>query len=180
VIWVSGWDLSSRKLAWVATEGDDVRYMGVVLQERLPMATHEAYNLVDDWMWKHGPWSKFSNHTYEKAYAFVEAPVIAGARNIQSTIKQALVNGAVLAAIQEHNIECVHVAPGIWKKAVVGHGHADKIKTALWCAEYHPDLYKSIERDQDLVDAAAIFVYGQQLLRPRGILDDGREVQGTD
>jgi Holliday junction resolvasome RuvABC endonuclease subunit len=92
--------------------------------------------------------------------AVVEAPVVAGARNLQSTIKQALVVGAVLAAIQEWGFATHTVAISSWKKSVVGHGGSTKEAVAAWLREAHPVLGALCGRDQDLIDAACIYLYG--------------------
>lgn len=93
---------------------------------------------------------------------FVEAPVVAGARNIQSTIKQAFVNGVIQEVTCTHGATCTLVAPPQWKKAVLGdgHGNADKAEVASHMEVVWPELF-ALAKTQDELDAGAIVLYGE-------------------
>jgi len=90
---------------------------------------------------------------------YVEAPVLAGARNIQSTIKVAQTTGVVHAALAKTH----EVAVSSWKKATVGNGNASKPQVQAWLDENHPSLASMCRGNQDLYDAACIALYGREL-----------------
>ncbi len=91
---------------------------------------------------------------------FIEAPVVAGARNIQSTLRIAETVGMVLSLSWP-----TYVVPvGSWKKAIVGDGHADKLKVRLWLEANRKSYASHCGSDQDLVDAAVINLYGHQVM----------------
>ena len=84
---------------------------------------------------------------------YVEAPVVAGARNLQATIGIAETVGMVLSL----GYPATLVPISTWKKAVVGSGNAKKEDVEAW--------YKSTGgtlKGQDFYDAAAIRAYGVQ------------------
>lgn len=90
---------------------------------------------------------------------YCEEPVVAGARNIRSTILVAETVGMILA-LNAH----VRVVPvSSWKKATVGKGNATKDEVTEWLRREHPDYASNCHESQDLTDAAAIFIYGRGL-----------------
>jgi Holliday junction resolvasome RuvABC endonuclease subunit len=90
---------------------------------------------------------------------YVEEPVVAGARNLRTTILIAETVGMVLSRHAR-----VHVVPvDSWKKATVGKGGVSKDDVAKWLSEEYPEYAALCGSDQDLTDAAAIFVYGRAL-----------------
>ena len=89
---------------------------------------------------------------------WVEAPVVAGARNLQSTIKVAQVTGLVHALVPNTH----QVAVSSWKKSTVGKGNADKQSVREWLAREYPDLYAACT-SQDHVDAACIALHGRTM-----------------
>jgi len=95
---------------------------------------------------------------------YCEEPVVAGARNLRSTILIAETVGMILALNAR-----VHLVPvSSWKKGTVGKGNATKDQVTEWLREEHPE-YAGYCRDtkwrenQDLRDAAAIYIYGRGL-----------------
>lgn len=86
---------------------------------------------------------------------FVEAPVVAGARNLQSTIKVAQTVGIVHALAPN----VTEVAVSSWKKATVGNGNASKAMVKEWLDKEHPDLALMCRGNQDLYDAACIALH---------------------
>lgn len=90
---------------------------------------------------------------------FVEAPVVAGARNLQTTIQLAQTVGMVMALPHR----TYQVAIGSWKAATVGRGDASKESVSDWLREAYPEYHSLCDGNGDLVDAAAICVYGRQL-----------------
>ena len=90
---------------------------------------------------------------------YVEEPVLAGVRNIRTTIIIAESVGMILALHAR-----VHVVPvDTWKKETVGKGGVSKDDVAKWLSEEYPEYAALCGHDQDLTDAAAIFVYGRAL-----------------
>lgn len=89
---------------------------------------------------------------------FIEAPVLAGMRNVQTTIRLALVTGALGQALGG---DATMVPVSSWKKEVVGHGHATKADVAQWLTINCPEMADLCEADQDLIDATCVALYGQ-------------------
>lgn len=88
---------------------------------------------------------------------WVEAPIVAGARNLQASLKIAQVTG-VAHSVMDNSHE---VAVSSWKMAVVGNGRASKEEVRAWLEENHPDLYRLTHHSQDLIDATCIALYGE-------------------
>ena len=90
---------------------------------------------------------------------YVEEPVVAGARNLRSTILIAETVGMVLSCRAR-----VHLVPvDSWKKGTVGKGGVPKEAVAQWLEKEFPEYANVCGDDQDLVDAAAIYIYGRKL-----------------
>lgn len=88
---------------------------------------------------------------------WVEAPIVAGARNLQSSLKIAQVTG-VAHSVMDNSHE---VAVSSWKKAVIGDGRAGKEEVRAWLEETHPDLFRMTKHSQDLIDATCVALYGE-------------------
>lgn len=99
------------------------------------------------------------------AVVYMEEPVVG--RSAYSTIVQAQVGGAVLAAASKAGMEFHLVNVGTWKKQVVKKGNAKKEEVAFWLKENWPEAYTLADGDQDLLDASAINLYGVQHERTR-------------
>ena len=108
-------------------------------------------------------------------YAFVEAPVVAGARNIQSTIKQAVVSGGLQVALLEWGFVIYLVPPTVWKKEIGAGGNASKDRITTHLHAIRPKLAGLCADDQDVLDALGIALYGAAIVR-RG---NGLAVPGT-
>ena len=90
----------------------------------------------------------------------IEAPIVAGVRNLQTTIGIAQTSGAVLLACYGIPNEMVAVAQ--WKKATVGKGNATKDDVARWLQRKHPIYFEQCAGDQNWIDATCIALYGGQ------------------
>lgn len=88
---------------------------------------------------------------------WVEAPIVAGARNLQTSLRIAQVTGVVHSVMDNSH----EVAVSSWKKSVVGDGRAGKDEVRGWLKESHPDLYRLTHHSQDLIDATCIALYGE-------------------
>ena len=87
-------------------------------------------------------------------YAYIEEPVVAGARNLRTSLRIAQISGAVLSAV---NGELVPVST--WKKEVVGKGNAKKEEIREWL-KTQPE-YKYASSSQDWIDATCLRLYGE-------------------
>lgn len=99
---------------------------------------------------------------------YVESPVLAGVRNIQSTIKVAAAYGAVLAAINAAHATAIETPVSLWKVATVGRGNASKLDVSDWLYAQHPDHHRECDGDQDLIDATCIALFAQTRARTCG------------
>lgn len=102
--------------------------------------------------------------------AFVESPTGGSRLNIQALAKQAFVSGVVQACLVKCGYTVHLVPPTTWKSAVVGNGHASKDEIVRTVAGRWPKLSKVISNDTDLNDAAAICVFGEQVVRRGQVL----------
>lgn len=93
-------------------------------------------------------------------YAWIERSIIANSRNFYGSIVQAYASGAIQAALGQHNFQVGFVSPSQWKKVVCGHGHATKEDVAAVVQLRWPALHRRACLDQDVLDAAAIAIYG--------------------
>lgn len=98
--------------------------------------------------------------TFEEPVIFCEQPVVAGVRNIQSTLRIAETVGMIYAL----DVPVYGVSVSSWKKATVGKGNASKDDVKTWLESVYPTYSVACGNDQDLRDAAAICVYGVQAM----------------
>ena len=87
---------------------------------------------------------------------YCEEPVVAGARNLRSTILIAETVGMILSL--DADVRVVPVSS--WKKGTVGNGNAAKSDVADWLRREYPEYAELCGDDQDLIDSAAIYLYG--------------------
>lgn len=127
----------------------------------LPPSTPNFRRVIAEWIRETVP----SGHTL-----WIEAPIAGLSGNVQTAVKIAMTVGAVLTYDGDTEL----VAPSSWKKAVIGHGHADKAATAAWLDEYRPALAKACQGSEDLRDAACVGIYGE--MRARGEVEAPRSV----
>lgn len=92
--------------------------------------------------------------TDENPIVFVEASI--KVRGMQTAIMLAQTVGMLLSL----PVPTYPVPIDSWKKHTVGKGGASKTDVAQWLQKAHPDLYSLCGSDQDLVDAAAVCIYG--------------------
>lgn len=85
----------------------------------------------------------------------VESPIQGGSRNVRVGISLGMVAGAISVAAQQAGASVQLIAPASWKKAVIGHGNANKEQVSQWLQAERPDLYGRTH-SQDLVDATCI------------------------
>jgi Holliday junction resolvasome RuvABC endonuclease subunit len=88
----------------------------------------------------------------------LESPIVGSTKNLQTTIKLAMVAGAVMAYLVEQNIPTILVPPGSWKMAClgVGHGNASKDEVLTWASKRWP-----YATTYDRADAIGLATYAQ-------------------
>ena len=86
----------------------------------------------------------------------IEAPVVAGARNLRTAIDMSLTSGAVAAGIYRLGLRVLFVPVASWKKVVVGKGNATKEEVAAHVRKADRRFHAAASGDQDLFDAWCI------------------------
>jgi Holliday junction resolvasome RuvABC endonuclease subunit len=138
----------------------------------------DVYEAEANWQ-KLGLWSAAMHETHEalcdyltvvadfaegeQIYVFIEEPVLAGRRNVRTTLQQAQLVGALLAATTAFTRYVYLVPVGKWKAGTVGSGNASKPDVALWLNGVHPAYSAACGGKQDLIDACCIALYGDQV-----------------
>jgi len=168
-----GIDPASTKIAVVALVGDEFKTdfykrLGKSGGESCAGAWHAIQYFVSQ---IHFTWPGLP------IYAYIEAPVV-GRAGVRSTMVQAFTSGAIQAALYEAGCSPQTVNVSSWKKSVIGRGNATKEEAAKWLRLRRPALHRSAGGNQDIVDAACIAIYGQQL-RCEGLVPV-RPLQGED
>lgn len=158
---ILGVDPSTRKLAVTITKRRNQRTpeMAVI---KLPVdradacaaAFREFFALLSD----------LREETGEDAHVFLEAPVL-GRGGAYSTIAQANVGGAVMAATAESGGFLRLANVSTWKKVVCGRGNMKKPEVAMAMEFVWPEAFAEAAGDQDLIDSAAINLFGEKRLR---------------
>lgn len=141
---IVGIDLGVRKLH-ISRSDDDALSIAV----KPTIRHHELIGLTKELI------TELPVHT--KAY--VEEPVVAGVRNLRTSLQMSQLMGALMVVLAE----VVPVPVSSWKRGTVGKGNATKDEVAKWLEENHPRSHKAANGSQDLVDAACIRLYGEQM-----------------
>lgn len=157
-------DLSSYSVAMVHL-GDGVR----TLKFEVPTKYRKGRAYVASTLHDQAKW--FLDEVGPAA-VFIEEPVVAGARNLRSSLLIAQVCGAVLVAAGMERV--VRLTPvSSWKKETVGNGNAGKQDVRDWLDAAHPQVAAVCGHDQDLYDATCVALHGQGLLRRSDVLRSG-------
>ncbi|MFE9742938.1 hypothetical protein [Streptomyces sp. NPDC006477] len=156
---ITGVDPSSRKLAVVTTFGDwaEPEMLTFDLPENHIEGCGLAFRRFFEYL------SGVKERTGHTPFVFQERPLMSN-MNPHSTIVQALVGGAAIAAAEECMCQADLVNVQTWKKLVVGKGNASKPEVSEWVHENWPVAYDLAGGDQDLLDAAAINRHGNMVL----------------
>ena len=97
-------------------------------------------------------------NAYWQPMVVIESPIVAGVRNLQTTIGIAQTHGVVLSSCRSTTPEQVAVAQ--WKKATVGRGNANKDDVSRWLQQRYPIYHEQCAGDQNWIDATCIALYG--------------------
>ncbi len=129
------------------------------------------FDVWERWSVESAPWFRrimarlYGNiNLHPNDHVFIEAPVVAGARNIQSTVKQSMVNGILQEVTGAYGVTPVLVSPSTWKQTAVGTGGASKEQVLAAVRLNIEYLANEHERDQDVIDAAAICIHGRSVV----------------
>ena len=149
---IIGVDISSSRLAMVALT-DPLRALKVNFRtpwvpEVCAHAQAEAAEFV----------ARVQNELDWNGDVWIEGALVG--RNVQTTIVQSYVNGAVQAGVVSVGARVTLIQPSAWKVAVTGNGSADKAQVARRLRLRWPDHSKAARGDEDLVDAFAIAIAG--------------------
>jgi Holliday junction resolvasome RuvABC endonuclease subunit len=87
----------------------------------------------------------------------LESPIVGATGNLQTTIKLAMVAGAVMAYLVEQNLPVILVPPGTWKKTAVGNGAASKEEVRTWACATWPHMVFNYDR----ADAVGLAMHAQ-------------------
>lgn len=161
---VVGVDPSARKIAIVAHQPvvlSTVVFTSVLYKtpgKQTPESLAKAVEAMESFLTQvalmgHGP-----------KYAWVEDPLI-GRGGAVTTMKQSLVQGIVRGMLARAGFTVYGVNVSTWKKDVVGNGRAEKSDVARTVKIKWPKIMPLLGGDGDLVDAAAINIFGQAVLR---------------
>jgi Holliday junction resolvasome RuvABC endonuclease subunit len=153
---IIGVDPSSAKLAFVITDGDTLEQVVAIPlppKDRQNTRSGAAYNAVLEVIGS------------KRAWVFLESPLYW--RGGKSTIPLAQISGVVQAAVHNagHQLEMVNNQR--WKSRVIGIHNAKKDQIGEVMATLWPEVHAIANGDEDLIDAAAINMYGRDIMRHR-------------
>lgn len=151
---ILGADLSSKKLAVIVLdEAGPAMAIETKITAKAPYGAGQAYASMATIL------VALESEGYPRPrLAAVERPIVG--RGVHATLVQSYVSGAVQAALARHGWEIQLVSPSAWKKAVVGHGGADKRAVAAWLEHEQPALAR-LATSQDLADAACLALWAE-------------------
>ena len=166
---VAGFDLSSRKMAvvWSSVEDDEdliinwhETHWSTSAVSGRPYAQRclNMKNAVEEWLSMVGPDQEISS--------FIESPFIHPKRpsGAMSTI---MTSGAAQATLKSAGSDVRLVEVAKWKKSIVGNGNASKAQIAAHLIN-EIGVTDGLTDDQDLTDAACVFLWGIKTLESEG------------
>jgi Holliday junction resolvasome RuvABC endonuclease subunit len=101
---------------------------------------------------------------YDAHSVWIEETIIGNNRRYSLQLAQTM--GACLAVLAlVENKTAVHVVDNtVWKKLVIGNGHASKDQIKSYMHDTHPVYAAMCEDDQDAYDATCVGLYGLTIL----------------
>lgn len=160
---VLGVDPSTKKLAVTITHlenPDSFEMVTIRLPENRPDACATAFRELSNLI------LELKEETGQPVYVYQEAPVI-GRGGPRPTIAQAQVGGAAMAAVAECRGFLFLVNNSTWKKTALGRGNLSKPEIGVELRKVWPEAWKEAAGDLDLIDSAAINLFGEKRLRLR-------------
>lgn len=168
---VVGVDPSAKKIALVATDTVTKTFFvySFVLYKTGKQTTHSMGVAV-------GAMEGFIEHlrhvSARDRYAWVEDPVV-GRGGVRSTMVQAYISGIVRGTLSQAGFIVYGVNQSTWKKQVCNNGGAQKPDVERVVKVAWPKIHPHVCDDGDLIDAAAINIFGQQVLARSAALAAG-------
>lgn len=101
-------------------------------------------------------------------FAWVEAPLVGA--SVTSTLKQAYIGGIIRARMVRAGWTVYDVNVSTWKKVVCGTGRAEKAQVQQMVGAKWPKAAQTAGSDGDILDAAAMVLYGQEVVRKASAL----------
>lgn len=169
---IVGIDPSARKIAIVATQ-TLLRVSHVktyVLYKASERQTSDSMGRAVDAMLEFVEWAEAVEPRGER-YAWVEDPVVG--RSVTATTKQCFISGIIRGHLARAGFTVYGVNVSSWKKEVLGNGRAQKPAVKAHLKRAWPKIDGLVGNDGDLADAAAINLYGQDVIAKAAILDAG-------
>lgn len=145
---IVGIDPATRKVTLSATALGLVQHIVVPKSERARELSEIRNRMLNTF----ARWESIEK--IERIY--LEEAVVAGARNLRTSLSIAETVGAVLTL----GLPTTKVAVSSWKKATIGNGNATKEDVAKWYLETYPEGLNP--DNQDVCDASGICDYGRQ------------------
>jgi crossover junction endodeoxyribonuclease RuvC len=114
-----------------------------------------------------------ARYTYEYVSSYgpdlvvIESPIQGVSVNVKVGLRLAQVAGVLVVACRQAGSSTVLVGPTEWKKAITGHGNANKGQIAEWLQANRPDLAEACGASQDLVDATCMALFAEGRLEGR-------------
>lgn len=156
-------DPASGKLA-VVVDHDDGRVSAHTWKAQGPKWTPEHTHSAHEWI--------TTMLAHDPGVMWVESPLV-GKAGVRSTIVQAFTSGAAQAALLHLGWEVRLVNVSTWKKRVTGSGKASKDDVGNTVESKWAKGWAAASRDADLIDAAAICLYGREIESTGRCLMDG-------
>jgi hypothetical protein len=153
VIW--GIDLGVRSVHLAGLDGDDLVYI-----ESIEVPKRVVRSLELDALGK-----RATEFIAADDDVFVERPPFAGPRNLRTYGELHQVFGTMLSHVGGREAENM-----TWKKDVVGAGNASKADVSRWLQDHHPLYSHQCVKDQNLVDAVCIALYGKLVVARAEVL----------
>lgn len=163
---VVGIDPSAKKIAIVSTHTT----LGTISTHAFPLyekgTTRQTpaalANALRD-MRKFLQWAELIAPQGTRRLAWVENPLV-GRGGVGPTVKQAFIGGIIRAVLADGGFEVHDVNVSTWKKEVCGSGAAQKPLVVQTVKQKWPKADALIRGDGDLTDAAAIALYGIEVI----------------
>lgn len=154
---ILGIDPSSKVIAAVAACGPGMNVVRYDICRKstsyTPAVAMEAMTVMHDLV------DGLDTYGVDSKVAWVEAPLI-GRGGAKATMVQSFVSGVIQACLIEAGYDVHLVNVQSWKKTLCGNGHASKDDVGRFLAREWPKAAKVCGDDPDLIDAAAICLYG--------------------
>jgi Holliday junction resolvasome RuvABC endonuclease subunit len=109
----------------------------------------------------------------DEVLIYQEAPIM-GIGGAQPTIFQAQIGGALMAASANEGVPLKLVNNQSWKKRVCGRGNINKEEVVERMTTVWPELVEYAGKDQDVIDAGAVNLYGWHVLTLRDRVRRGK------